>query len=88
MTAKAKTKIKDALKEEKRKVADEGKYLVQKKLENYGAAFNQHNVDVLTTYYKLSSSLDLYYQIAIKGIELKDLKEFQLLGDRLSHRSR
>lgn len=83
VTAKAKTKIKDALKEEKRKVADEGKYLVQRRLENYGAAFNQHNVDVLTAFYKLSSSLDLYYQVAIKGIEIKDLNEFQLLGDRL-----
>ncbi|MCU0373706.1 MAG: RelA/SpoT family protein, partial [Chitinophagaceae bacterium] len=32
VTAKAKSKIKDALKEEKRKVADEGKYTLQKKL--------------------------------------------------------
>ncbi|WP_431212024.1 RelA/SpoT family protein [Puia sp. P3] len=60
VTAKAKTKIKDALKEEKRKIADEGKYVVQRKLENYGAAYNQHNIDVLTAYYKLSSSLDFF----------------------------
>jgi GTP diphosphokinase / guanosine-3',5'-bis(diphosphate) 3'-diphosphatase len=83
VTAKAKSKIKDALKEEKRKIADEGKYIVQRKLENFGAAFNQHNVDVLTTYYKLASSLDLYYQIAIRTIDLRELKDFQLLGDRL-----
>ena len=83
VTAKAKSKIKDALKEEKRKIADEGKYLVQRKLENFGAAFNQHNVDVLTAFYKLASPLDLYYQISIKTIDLKELKDFQLLGDRL-----
>ncbi len=83
VTAKAKSKVKDSLKEEKRKIADEGKYIVQKKLENYGAAFNQHNIDTLTTYYKFNSSLDLYYQAAIKNLELKELKEFQLLGDRL-----
>ena len=83
VTAKAKTKIKDALKEEKRKIADEGKYAVQRKLENFGAAFNQHNVDVLTAYYKLASPLDLYYQVAIKALELKDLKDFHLFGDRL-----
>src|SRR5690348_11532479 len=58
VTAKAKAKIKDSLKEEKRRIADEGKYIVQRKLENFGASFNQHNVDVLTTFYKLASSLD------------------------------
>ncbi len=83
VTAKAKTKIKDALKEEKRKIADDGKYLVQRKLENFGAAYNQHNVDVLTTYYKLPSSLDLYYQVAVKELDLKELTDFHLFGDRL-----
>jgi len=83
VTAKAKSKIKDSLKDEKRKIADEGKYIVQKKLENFGAAYNQHNIDTLTTYYKLNSSLDLYYQVAIKNLDLKELKEFQLLGDRI-----
>ena len=33
VTAKAKSKIKDALKEEKRKIAEEGKYTLQRKLE-------------------------------------------------------
>ena len=83
VTAKAKSKIKDALKEEKRKIADEGKYVVQRKLETFGAAYNQHNIDVLTAYYKLNSSLDFFYQVSVKNIDLKELKEFQLLGDRL-----
>ncbi len=83
VTAKAKTKIKDALKEEKRKVADEGKYLVQRRLEALGASFSQHNVDVLTVFYKLPSPLELYYQVSIKNIDLKELKEFQVLGDKL-----
>src|ERR1700744_3998349 len=83
VTAKEKSKIKDALKEEKRKIADEGKYIVQRKLENYGAAFNQHNIDVLTAFYKLSSSLDFFYQVSVRNIDLKELHEFHLLGDRL-----
>ncbi|HKP31732.1 MAG TPA: bifunctional (p)ppGpp synthetase/guanosine-3',5'-bis(diphosphate) 3'-pyrophosphohydrolase [Chitinophagaceae bacterium] len=83
VTAKAKSKIKDALKEDKRKIADDGKYLVQRKLENYGAAFSQHNIDELTNYYKLPSALDLYYQVAVKNIDLKELSEFQLYGDRI-----
>src|ERR1700757_3804402 len=83
VTAKAKSKIKDALKEEKRKIADEGKYIVQRRLENFGAAYNQHNIVILTTFYKLSSSLDFFYQVSVRNIDLKELKEFQLLGDRL-----
>src|SRR5687767_5082240 len=83
VTAKAKSKIKDALKEEKRAVADEGKYVLQRKLENFGAAFNQHNVDVLAAFYKLPSPLDLYYKISVKQIDLKELKDFHLLGDKL-----
>src|SRR5687767_14963580 len=83
ITAKAKAKIKDALKDEKRRIADEGKYTVQRKLENFGATFNQHNVDVIVAYYKLASPLDLYYRVAIKTIDLKELSEFQLMGDRI-----
>jgi GTP pyrophosphokinase len=83
VTAKARSKIKDALKDEKRKIADEGKYALQRKMEHMGAAFSQGNIDEVVFFYKLSSALDLYYQIAIKNIDLKELKDFKVLGDRL-----
>src|SRR5437868_9837105 len=63
VTAKAKSKIKDSLKEEKRKVAEDGKYILQRKLESMGAAFYTQNVEVLEHFYKLSSQLELYYRI-------------------------
>jgi GTP pyrophosphokinase len=34
-------------------------------------------------YYKLTSQLDLLYKIATKVIDLKELNDFQVLGDRL-----
>lgn len=83
ITAKAKSKIKDSLKEEKRKIADDGKYILQKKLEGMKAAVTPGNVELIAQFYKLSSSLDLYYNIAIKNIDLKELKDFQVHGDRL-----
>jgi len=83
VTAKAKNKIKDALKEVKRKVADEGKYTLQRKLEGIGAAYTPHNIDELVIFYKLQSHLDLFYRIAIKSIDLKELKEFHVMGDKL-----
>ncbi len=83
VSAKAKNKIKDSLKEEKRTIADEGKYFVQRKLEGIGAAFTAGNIEELATFYKLNSQLDLFYQVAVKAIDLKELKEFKVLGDRL-----
>lgn len=83
VTAKAKNKIKDALKEEKRKVAEDGKYTLQRKLDSMGTSMTHHNVEELTAFYKLPSQLDLFYRIAIKSIDLKELKDFHVLGDRL-----
>jgi GTP pyrophosphokinase len=83
VTAKAKAKIKDALKEEKRKVAEDGKYVVQRKLEGMGAAVSQHNLEELTTFYKLPSVLDFYYRVATKAIDLKELADFKTFGDRI-----
>ncbi|MGZ5219318.1 MAG: RelA/SpoT family protein [Chitinophagaceae bacterium] len=83
VTAKARGRIKDALKEEKKKIADEGKYTVQRKLEGVGAALNQHNIDELVHWYKLQSHLDLFYQVAVKNIDLKEVKEFKVTGDKI-----
>ena len=83
VTSKAKSKIKDTLKEEKRAIADEGKYILQRKLEGMGGATSQHNLEELTAFYKLNSTLDLWYEIAIKKIDLKELKEFTVHGDKL-----
>src|SRR5690606_11247280 len=83
VTAKARNKIKDALKDEKRKIAEDGKYALQKKLENMGAAFSQHNIDELVGWFKLNSPLDLFYQIAVKNIDLKEVKELKVHGDKI-----
>ena len=83
VTAKAKSKIKDALKEEKRTIAEDGKAFAQRKVEGIGAAFTQGNIEELVAFYKFNSQLDLFYAIAIKQIDLKDLKDFHVLGDRL-----
>ena len=83
LTAKAKSKIKDALKEEKRKVAMDGKEILGRKLEHLKASPSQHNINELVQFYKQPSPLDLYYQIAVKNIDLKELKSFHVLGDKL-----
>src|SRR3984885_13747384 len=55
VTTKAKTKIKDSLREEKRKTAEEGKYTLQRKLDAVGASMNNANMEELAGFYKSSS---------------------------------
>lgn len=83
LTAKAKSKIKDALKEEKRKIAMDGKDVLERKLDHMKVSASQHNINELVQFYKQPSPLDLYYQIAVKNIDLKELKQFNILGDKL-----
>jgi GTP pyrophosphokinase len=83
VTSKARSKIKDSLKEEKRQIAEDGKYILQRKLEAMGAVVNQTNTEEIANFYKLNSSLDLLYDIAIKKIDLKELKEFTVHGDKI-----
>ena len=83
VTSKAKSKIKDTLKEEKRTTAEEGKYTLQRKLEGMGVSMSVANLEELSNFYKTGSSLDLLYDIAIKKIDLRELKEFTVQGDKL-----
>ena len=83
VTAKAKNSIKDALREEKKIIAEEGKYTLQRKLEGIGALYNTYNIDQVMFYYKLTSQLDLLFKIATKTIDLKELKLFQVIGDKI-----
>ena len=83
VTSKAKDKIKDTLKEEKRAIAEDGKYLLQRKMEAIGAAMSVVNMEELCQFYKTQSTLDLLYDIATKKLDLRELKEFTVHGDKL-----
>ena len=50
VTSKAKQKIKDTLKEEKRKIAEDGKIFLQKKLDAIGGMMTQHNMEELASF--------------------------------------
>jgi guanosine-3',5'-bis(diphosphate) 3'-pyrophosphohydrolase len=77
VTAKAKAKIKSALKEEKRKVAEDGKEILERKLKSLKITYNSENIHKLSYYFKLPSTQDLFYNVAKGLIDMKDLKEYQ-----------
>jgi GTP pyrophosphokinase len=76
VTAKAKSKIKSSLKEEKRKVAEHGKEALERKLKSLKITYNTDNLNKLTYFFKLQSTQDLFIAVANGKIELKDLKEY------------
>lgn len=77
VTAKAKAKIKSALKEEKRKVAEDGKEILERKMKSLKITYNSENIQKLSYFFKLPSTQDLFYNIAKGTIDMKDLKEYQ-----------
>jgi len=83
VTAKAKSRIKDSLKEEKRMVAADGKAALERKLEHLGVPASAQNINEIAQFYKQPSPLDLHYQIAVRNIDLRELRQFHVLGDRI-----
>ena len=77
VTAKAKAKIKSALKEEKRKVAEDGKEILERKMKSLKITYNSENIHKLSYFFKLPSVQDLLYNVAKGVIDMKDLKEYQ-----------
>jgi len=78
VTAKAKAKIKSALKEEKRRIAEDGKEILERKLKSLKITYNSENIHKLSYYFKLPSTQDLFFNVAKGIIDMKDLKDYQL----------
>ncbi len=85
-TGKAKSRIKYYLKEEKRLIAEDGKAMVERKLDHAKVPTSPYNLNELVIHYKKPSLLDLYYAIAVGSIDSKDLlKDFTIQGDKIVH---
>ena len=75
-TARARSKIKSSLKEEKKRIAEDGKEILRRKLKQLKITLGEKSINDLVTHFKLKTSLDLFYRIGIGSIDNKMLKEF------------
>ena len=80
-TAKARSKIKNALKEETKTVAAEGKEILVRKLKQLKITLNEEVMNEMVSYFKTKTSLDIYYQAGTGEISNQMLKDF------VSHRT-
>lgn len=75
-TSRAKTKIKNVLNENTKKTAEDGKELLTRKLRHLKITLNETTVNELVNFFKLKTSLDLFYRVGIGAIDNQQLKDY------------
>ena len=76
ITARARTKIKTALKEQEKKIAEDGKAILIRKLRHLKINFNEKSLNELVVFFKLKTSFDLFFRIGNGAIDNTQLKNF------------
>jgi GTP pyrophosphokinase len=76
VTSKAKTRIKQALNDEKVKAAAEGRETLLRRLKNWKIDFNDALVRSLLAHYNLPSARELYFMVYSEKIDLLEIKDF------------
>jgi len=70
------SKIKSSLKEEEKQIAKDGKIILARKLKSLKITLDEKTINQLVVYFKIKTSLDLFYRVGVGIIDNKKLKEF------------
>jgi guanosine-3',5'-bis(diphosphate) 3'-pyrophosphohydrolase len=76
VTAKAKSNIKQALKEESRAEAAEGKELLDRKMKQWKINLDNELTNKICKHFRLQTSQDLFIKVARRTIDFKDIRDF------------
>jgi guanosine-3',5'-bis(diphosphate) 3'-pyrophosphohydrolase len=76
ITARAKTKIRAALKDEEKLIAEEGKAILARKLRHLKIPYNEKTINELVGFFKIRTSFDLFFRIGNGAIDNTNLKAF------------
>jgi GTP pyrophosphokinase len=75
-TSRAKNKIRNVLNENTKKIAEDGKEILTRKLKHLKVTLNESVVNELVNFFQLKTSLDLFYRVGVGSIENQQLKDF------------
>jgi GTP pyrophosphokinase len=75
-TSRAKNKIRNVLNENTKKIAEDGKEILTRKLKHLKVILNEGVVNELVNFFQLKTSLDLFYRVGVGSIENQQLKDF------------
>ena len=76
VTSRAKSKIRAALKENKKVIAEEGKEILKRKLKQLKFSFSDNIINKLQIFFNLRTTQDLFYGIGVGNIDNLELKRF------------
>jgi len=77
ITGRAKQKIKAALNEERNKIAEDGKEILERKFKQHNIRFISENISILEKYYKVPTATELYIRIAKGKVDLSKLRRIK-----------
>ncbi len=75
-TSRAKNKIRNALNENTKKIAEDGRELLRRKLKQLKIVLTETVVNEMVNFFKLKTSLDLFYRVGVGAIENQKLKDY------------
>lgn len=75
-TARARAKIRSSLSEERKATASDGKEILRRKLKSQKMQLNEDTVNKLVAFFRLKTSLDLFYRVGIGAIDNQKIKDF------------
>ncbi|MDG1174878.1 MAG: RelA/SpoT family protein [Flavobacteriales bacterium] len=85
VTSKARSNVKQSLKEEVKQVAEQGKESLKRKLKSLKVDYNDKNISELLKLYDFKNPLDLNFQIANGKIDLSKIKSIVVKGGILKY---
>lgn len=83
VTASARQKIKAALKEEKKQIAEDGKEMLKRRWSGLKVEWLSVNIDEMLRHYNVDNATDLYYLIAKGRIDLKKFKGYKVENGKI-----
>jgi GTP pyrophosphokinase len=75
-TSRAKNKIRNVLNENTKKIAEDGKEILTRKLKHLKITLSESVINELVNFFKLKTSLDLFYRVGLGAIENQQLKDY------------
>lgn len=82
MTGKARSKIRSAMKEDKRKIGEIGKEALERKLKNLKIDFEEH-IDAIAKHFNYKSRVDFYYDVYMQEVKISELNGISVENGKL-----
>lgn len=82
VTGKARSKIRSAMKEERRRIGEYGKEALERKLKNLKIDFEE-NVDVISKHLGFKSRADFFYALSQDDVRIVDIKNYVIEGGKI-----